>query len=680
MKKLSLFALGSMIMISCNNPTPDGEVDGMAEVAVETTLNDDDEFQWMVEKFADLQILRYQIEGWEKLSLQQKKLAYYLTQAGLSGRDITWDQYYRHNLEIRRALENIVKNYQGERESENWTNFMVYTKRVWFSNGIHHHYSNVKIKAGFDQAYFDELLAKTNTSISEEAKAVIFNDKDMKKVSKDADSDLILSSAVNFYDPDITEKEAEEFYKKQIKANDPKPISYGLNSKLVRKEDGSIEELTWKIDGLYGDAIKEIVKWLDLAKGVAENEAQAHALELLIEYYKTGDLHKWDEYNVAWVEATEGDIDYINSFIEVYDDPLGFKATYETVVQVKDLDASEKMKVISENIQYFEDNSSIMDEHKKPDVVGVSYKMINVVGEAGATTPSTPIGVNLPNANWIRAAHGSKSVSLANIEHAYDHAKGAGFLEEFTFSKEELERAKKHADLSSKMHTALHEVVGHASGKLNKGVGTPKETLKNYASTLEEGRADLVALYYIVDPKLRELGLIDSDEVGKAEYDSYIRNGMMLQLRRLEVGDNIEEDHMRNRQLVASWAYEMGKKENVIEKKTLDGKTYFVINDYDKLRVIFGKQLREIQRIKSEGDYEAGKQLVETYGVKVDPKIHQEVLDRSAQFETAPYSGFIQPEMEAVMKNGEIVDVKINYPKDFSRQMLMYGEKYSFLK
>lgn len=675
MKKFSLFLLGSTIMMSFNPTSTTAQITKSVEVN-----HEEEDFLWSTEKFGDIQILRYQIEGWEKLSLKQKKLAYYLTQAGLAGRDITWDQFYRHNLEIRNALENIVKNYNGDKDSELWKNFMIYVKRVWFSNGIHHHYSNVKMKPGFSLENFENLLSETKTSISDEAKQVIFNDKDAKKVSKDSDSDLVLSSAVNFYDPDITEAEATAFYQKQIDKTDKRPISYGLNSKLVRNSKGEIEEQVWKIDGLYGAAISEIVKWLELAQGVAENKAQGDALGILIDYYRTGNLKKWDEYNVAWVGVTDGDIDYINSFIEVYDDPLGYKATYETVVQVKDLDASEKMSVISENIQFFEDNSSIMDEHKKKDVVGVSYSMINVVGEAGATTPSTPIGVNLPNANWIRAEHGSKSVSLANIEHAYDQAKGGGFLEEFAYTKEELERAKKHANTSSKMHTALHEVVGHASGKLNEGIGTPKETLKNYASTLEEGRADLVALYFIVDPKLMELGLVESDEVGKAEYDSYIRNGMMLQLRRLDMGDDIEEDHMRNRQLVASWAYEKGKTENVIEKKLVEGKTYFVVNDYAKLRVLFGELLREIQRIKSEGDYEAGKNLVETYGVKVDPKIHQEVLDRSKKFEVAPYLGFIQPQLEPVMENGEITDVKVVYPKDFQKQMLMYSTKHSFLK
>ena len=676
MKRISLLLSASIFFMSCNQQN--GEPAAAAEESVKKDAHG--EFQWETEQFADLRLLRYQIAGWENLSLDQKKLVYYLTQAGLSGRDIIWDQYYRHNLEIRKALETIVKNYNGDKESEDWKNFMVYTKRVWFSNGIHHHYSKSKFKVPFSKEYFEGLLTASNANLSSEAKDAIFNNKDMKRVSKDPDQDLLLASAVNFYDPDITEEEAIAFYKAQIDPNDKRPVSYGLNSKLIRAEDGSIKEIKWNADGMYGEAITEIIGWLEKAKGVAENEAQANALGILIEYYKTGDLEKWDEYNIAWVAATEGDIDYINSFIEVYDDPLGYKATYETVVQIKDFDASQKMAVISENIQYFEDNSPIMDEHKKPNVKGVTYKMVNVAGEAGATTPYTPIGVNLPNANWIRAEHGSKSVSLANIEHAYEEAKGAGFLEEFTFTKEELERAKKYAGNSSKMHTALHEVVGHASGRLNEGVGTPKETLKNYASTLEEGRADLVALYYIMDPKLMELGLIDTMEVGKAEYDNYIRNGLMLQLRRLEVGDNIEEDHMRNRQLVAAWAYEMGKEENVIEKKTLEGKTYFVVNDYDKLRDIFGQQLREIQRIKSEGDYEAGKKLVETYGVKVDPAIHKEVLARTEKLHIAPYSGFVQPELNPVMEGDSITDIEVVYPMDFTKQMLMYGEKYSFVQ
>ena len=635
------------------------------------------EFQWQTEQFADLRILRYQIPGWEKLSLQQKKLAYYLCQAGMEGRDILWDQLYRHNLEIRKALETIIRNIDKQEGAE-WDQFMVYAKRVFFSNGIHHHYSHAKIEAEFSQAFFEGLIKQSGASLSPEALAVIFNDEDAKGVSKDPNKDLLLASAVNFYDPDISEAEASAFYAAKMQEGDTTPASYGLNSKLVR-ENGELREKIYSAEGLYGPAIQKIIYWLELAQGVAENEQQAKALGILIEYYQTGAIEKWDEYNIAWVMDTASTVDYINSFIEVYHDPLGYKGTYETVVQVKDLDASEKMAVISENIQYFEDQSPIMDIHKKEKVVGVSYRMINVVGEAGATTPATPIGVNLPNAQWIREQHGSKSISLTNIEGAYENAKGEGFLEEFAFSTEELERAKNFAALSSKMHTALHEVVGHASGKLEDGIGTPNETLKNYSSTLEEARADLVALYFIMDQKILDLGLMESLDAGKAEYDAYIRNGLMLQLRRLKLGEVIEEDHMRNRQLVAAWALEMGTEANVIERKVIDGKTYFTINDYEALRVIFGQQLREIQRIKSQGDYDAGKALVETYGVQVDAELHQEVLKRTEKLNIAPYQGFIQPVMKPLMQGDTISDIALEFPTDFLEQMLYYGVEYSNL-
>lgn len=673
MKRISLLALATAFTVaSCANPEVNEKIDEETSMTEETS-----DFQWQTEQFADLRILRYQVPGWERLSLQQKKLAYYLTQAGLEGRDILWDQQYRHNLKIRKALESILSNYNGVKD-ENWDKFVIYAKRVFFSNGIHHHYSHAKIEAEFDQSYLNQLLEETGTNLDPEAIEVIFNNEDSKGVSKDPNKDLLLASAVNFYDPDISAAEATAFYKAMTDTSDTEPISYGLNSKLVR-ENGELVEKTWKLDGMYGSAIEKIIYWLEKAQAVAENDQQAKALGLLIEYYRTGDLETWDAYNIAWVQDTGSTVDYINSFIEVYHDPLGYKATYETVVQVKDLDASEKMAVISENIQYFEDNSPIMDEHKKEKVVGVSYRMINVVGEAGATTPATPIGVNLPNANWIRAAHGSKSISLTNIEGAYENARGEGFLEEFAFSAEEMERAKQYGAVSSKMHTALHEVVGHASGKLEKGVGTPKETLMNYSSTLEEARADLVALYFIMDQKVVDLGLMESLEAGKAEYDNYIRNGLMLQLRRLKEGEVIEEDHMRNRQLVAAWAYEMGAENNVIERKVIDNKTYFVINDYEALRDIFGQQLREIQRVKSQGDYEAGKNLVETYGVQVDAELHAEVLKRTEKLNIAPYAGFIQPEMEPVYDGEEMVDVRLNYPTDFLEQMLKYGTEYSNL-
>jgi dipeptidyl-peptidase III len=637
-------------------------------------------FQVKVDQFADLSILRYQINGWDMLTTDQKKLVYYLTEAGYAGRDIIYDQNYKYNLSIRHALEHIVANYTGARSGKDWEAFMVYTKRVWFSNGIHHHYSMDKIQPGFSQDYFEFLMMETNTWVDPEVVQAIFDPAIApKKVSLDSNKDLLLSSATNFYDDDISEQEALEFYQARIDKKASKPISYGLNSKLVKTDKG-LEERVWHVDGMYGTAIEQIIYWLDKAVGVAENPAQANALKLLIDYYKTGDLATWDAYNIAWSEATDGDIDYINSFIEVYNDPLGYRGSYESIVEINDFEASAQMKVMADNVQWFEDKSPIQDAHKKKKVVGVSYKVVNVAGESGDASPSTPIGVNLPNANWIRAAHGSKSVSLGNIVEAYNNAGSSGLLEEFAYTKEEIERSKKYGQLAGKLHTAMHEVIGHASGQINPGVGTPKETLKNYASTLEEGRADLVALYYIYDEKLIELGLIPSLEVGMAEYDGYIRNGMMLQLRRLELGAVVEESHMRNRQMIAQWCYEKGKKDNVIEKKVVNGKTYFVVNDYAKLRTLFGELLREIQRIKSEGDYAAGKALVENYGVKVDPAIHKEVLNRSAKLSSAPYGGFINPRLNPVMDaDGNIIDVVVEYPDNFTRQMMDYARRYSNL-
>lgn len=670
-----LFALASTLLFSCGGN--EAKNDKTTEVVVE---ENDSNFVWNPEQFADIKILRYKINGWDKLSLQQKKLAYYLTQAGYSGRDIIWDQNYRHNLKIRRALENIVVNYKGDTASTDWKNFMIYTKKVWFANGLHHHYSMDKFMPDCSKEYFIRLMSETKTELAPEVVEVIFNPAiDNKKVSLDPKSDLLLASASNFYGEDVTEKETQAFYLAKADKKNKQPVSHGLNSKLVRGANG-LEEKVWKSGGMYGAAIDEIIKWLDLAVGVAENDGQAKALKLLIEYYKTGDLKTWDAYNIAWCEATDGDIDYINSFIEVYNDPLGYKGSYETIIQIRDFDASERMASVAKNAQWFEDNSTILPEHKKKEVVGVTYKVVEVAGESGDASPSTPIGVNLPNADWIRAAHGSKSVSLGNIIDAYSKASSSGMLEEFCYSKEEIERNKLYNDVSDKMHTALHEVIGHASGQLNPGIGTPNETLKNYASTLEEARADLVGLYYLLDQKLVNIKLLPSLEAGKAAYDDYIRNGMMTQLIRLEPGKVIEEAHMRNRQLVAAWAYEKGKKENVVEKVVKDGKTYFVINNYEKLRTIFGELLMIIQKIKSEGDFKAGKSLVENYGVQVDPAIHKEVLARVEKLKLAPYSGFINPKLVPVTNAaGEITDIKVEYPKDFTEQMLDYAKRYSFL-
>lgn len=639
------------------------------------------EFNYEVEQFADIKILRYQIPGFENLTLKQKKLVYYLSQAGMEGREIIYDQNYRYNLTIKRALENIYQNYAGDKTTADWKNFETYLKRIWFSNGIHHHYSNDKFKPEFSKVYFDTLLKETNTNLTGEAYEVIFNDKDAKKVNLDETKGLLEGSATNFYAPDVTAKDAEAFYALKINKNDKMPVEFGLNSKLVKNADGSLEEKVWKVGGMYSASIEKMVSWLEKAVEVAENAKQAEALKLLIAYYKTGDLKTWDAYNVAWATSTEGDIDYINGFVEVYNDPIAHRGSFESIVQIKDFDMSKKMAVLAENAQWFEDNSTLQASHKKKNVVGVSYKTVNVASESGDSSPSTPIGINLPNNNWIREQHGSKSVSLGNIIEAYNMAGGTDRLKEFAFDEAEVETEIKYGQEADKLHTALHEVIGHASGQINDGIGQPKETLKNYASTLEEARADLVGLYYLPDTKLVEMKISPNAQgIGKAAFDNYIRNGLMTQLVRLNLGDDIEEAHMRNRQLVAAWAFEKGKKDNVIEKVTKDNKTYFVIRDYAKLRVLFGQLLSEIQRIKSEGDYKAGKALVDNYGVKVDQAIHKEVLARNSKFKSAPYSGFVNPVLTAELDaDGNIIDVKIVQPASFAEQMLDYAKRYTNL-
>ena len=670
LKALFRICLFALFLVACKD-----------DVKEETVEKIEVDFNFNVEQFADIKILRYQIPGWENLTLKEQKLVYYLTEAGLAGRDIMWDQNYRYNLKIRRALEKVYAEYNDDGKIiDNWKAFETYVKRVWFSNGIHHHYSNDKLKPGFTQEYFNELLIATNTKLDSAAFNAIFNAEDAKKVNQAKGVDNVALSAVNFYGPDVTSDDVINFYKAKTSPNPDRPLSYGLNSQLV-KEDGVLKERVYKSGGLYGAAIDHIIEALSMASEVAENEAQGEAIDLLIRYYKTGDLQIWDDYNVAWTAATAGNIDYINSFIEVYNDPLGYRGSYETIVQINDFDMSKKMAVLSENAQWFEDNSPLMDEHKKDSVVGVTYKVVNVAGEAGDASPSTPIGVNLPNANWIRAEVGSKSVSLGNITYAYGNAGSSGRLQEFVHDEEELKLEEEFGGLADKLHTALHEVVGHASGQLNKGVGETKETLKNYASTLEEGRADLVGLYYLYDSKLQELGLVDDwKKIGIAAYDGYIRNGLMTQLIRLNIGDDVEEAHMRNRQWVSGWAYEKGLADNVIEKVTRDGKTYFNINDYDKLHSLFGQLLKETQRIKSEGDYAAVEALVEGYGVKVDQAIHAEVLERDKQFTAAPYSGFVNPVLVPEMNEaGEITAIKVTQPKGFSEQMLYYSKNYNHL-
>jgi dipeptidyl-peptidase-3 len=638
-------------------------------------------FEYVADQFADLKILRYQIPGFDELNLKEKKLVYYLAQAGLAGRDIMWDQNYRYNLKIRKALENVYATYNGDKSTNNWKEFEIYLKRVWFSNGIHHHYSNDKIKPNFSSDYLKSLLSETNTTLDGEAFEVIFNENDNKKVNKKKGVDNVASSAVNFYDPTITDADVDNFYKTAYKGPKDQPIEAGLNSTLVR-ENGKLVEKVWKSGGLYGTAIDQVISWLEKAKEVAENEKQAETIGLLIKFYKTGSLETWDEYCIDWATSTEGNIDWINGFIEVYNDPKGYRGSYETVVEIKDFDMSRKMDVLSKNAQWFEDNSPIEDSHKKDSVIGVSYKTVNVASESGDSSPSTPIGVNLPNNNWIRQQHGSKSVSLGNIIDAYNNAGGTGRLKEFANDEDEIQLEEKYGELADKLHTALHEVIGHASGLINEGVGQPKETLKNYASTMEEGRADLVGLYFLMDPKLQELGLVeDWENVGKAAYDGYIRNGLLMQLIRIKLGNDVEEDHMVNRQWVSSWVFEKGIADKVIEKIERNGKTYYNINDYKKLRELFGQLLKEAQRIKSEGDFEAAQNLVENYGVKVDQKIHAEVLKRNEQFKSAPYSGFINPEL-APEKNdaGEIIDIKVVQPESFEIQMMNYAKNYSFLK
>lgn len=680
-KFLPIAFLSLLVLFSCgNNNKKENPKEKKPTELADSIASTDSTFHYMIDEFADVKILRYEIPGWDHLNLKQKKYVYYLTQAGLAGRDIMWDQNYKYNLKIRKALEHIYSTYDGDKTTDDWKNFKTYLKRIWFSSGIHHHYSNDKFKPKFDKAYLQKLLKETNTELKGEAFNVIFNEKDIKKVNLDESKGLIKGSAVNFYGDNITADEVHDFYANKKSPNPDKPLSFGLNSKLI-KENGKLKELVWKSGGMYGQAIDKIIYWLEKAKDVAENDAQAKSLKLLIDYYKTGSLQKWDDYSVAWVQATEGDIDYINGFIEVYKDPKGYKATYESAVEIKDFEMSKKMKIVGENAQWFEDHSPTMKENKKEKVVGVSYKTVNVAGEAGDNSPSTPIGINLPNANWIREQVGSKSVSLGNIIEAYGKAGGSERLEEFAYNQDEVKLSKEYGAAADKIHTALHEVVGHASGKINKDVGQPKETLKSYASTIEEGRADLVGLYYLMDPKMEELGLTDNyKKLGKAAYNDYIRNGLMTQLVRIELGSDIEEAHMRNRHWISQWVYEKGKKDSVIVKKIKNNKTYFVVQDYNQLRDLFGQLLRKVQRIKSEGDYDAAKDLVETYGVKIDPELHKEVLKRSESIASAPYGGFVNPVLVPVTdKDGEITDVIIKQPKSFEEQMMNYSKKYSNL-
>lgn len=641
---------------------------------------ENNEFNYIVDRFADIEVLRYKVPEFENLSLQQKKLIYFLSEAAIMGRDILTDQNCKYNLEIRTLLENIYQNYNGDKESNEFKAFEKYLKLVWFANGVHHHYSCDKFTPEFSQEFFtaqvNALPADKQPANLEILKKVIFDPTFMaKRVNQAEGMDLITTSACNYYDS-ITQAEVDAYYTAIKNPNDTTPISYGLNSRLV-KENGKVVEQVYKVGGMYNDAIVRIVENLTEAAKYAENDAQRKVIESLISYYNSGDLRTFDEYSILWVNDTTSQVDFINGFIESYGDPLGMKGAWESIVNFKNTEASKRTEIISENAQWFEDNAPTDPRFRKEEVKGVSAKVITAAILAGDAYPATPIGINLPNANWIRAAHGSKSVTIENITQAYDEAShGNGFNEEFVIDEPTRELMNKYLFITDNLHTDLHECLGHGSGKLLPGVDP--DALKAHGSTLEETRADLFALYYLADPKLVELGLLDNKDAYKAEYYKYMLNGMMTQLMRIEPGKDVEEAHMRNRKLIAEWAYEMGKAENVVELAKIDGETYIKINDYDKLREIFGKQLAEIQRIKSEGDYEAGRVLVEKYAVKVDPQLHKEVLDRYASLNIAPYRGFVNPiytlEKDA---NGEITDVKITYGEGYIEQMLRYSRDYS---
>lgn len=672
---------------------PVAEIDTQQAEAVQANLTEpvnEDTFAYEADRFADIRMLRYQVPGFDVLGDNQRELLYYLSQAALSGRDIMYDQNYKHNLRIRRTIEEVINHYNGDRNTESFNNFITYAKQMWFANGIHHHYSGAKFTPLFDQDYFAEIINASATSANfplrenqdvpqliAELTPILFDPTlDPKKVNTADGVDKVVTSAVNFYEG-VTEQEVLDYYAAKSDSSDSTPVSHGLNSKLL-KVNGEVTEQVWKIGGMYSAALEQVAYWLERAITVAENDKQKTALELLVKYYRSGDLEDFDAYNIAWVQDTESAIDVINGFIEVYNDPLGYRGSFESVVAFRDEAATRRISAIGERAQWFEDNSPISAGHKKAEVTGIDGKAITVVMESGDSSPATPIGINLPNSSWIRADHGSKSVSLSNIVGAYN-ASPSKTLEEFAYTEEEITRSHAHSEQAGDLHTDMHEVIGHASGQINDGVGTTRETLRQYASTLEEGRADLVALYYILDPMLIEIGVMDSLDVGRSEYDSYIRSGAMTQLYRLQPGELVEEAHMRNRQLVALWSYEQGLEENVIERVERDGKTYFVINDYEKLRVIFGRLLQEIQRIKSEGDFEAARNLVENYGTQVDEDLHAEVLQRYAALDVAPYSGFINPRVVATDINGEASDIRVEYPDDFMAQMLEYSANYSFL-
>lgn len=632
------------------------------------------DFSYFAEQFDDIKILRYQVPAFERLTLREKFFVYYLSRAALAGRDILWDQNNRYNLEVRSVLEKILRDYSGDRECEEFKQFLVYAKKVFFANGVHHHYSMEKFVPLFSKEYF--LVLAQDSGISsprEEVMRLIFDaDYMAKRVVQDEGVDLVTASANNYY-VGVTQREAEEFYR--LKPGEDEFVTRGLNSTLVKNADGRLEEQVWKVGGKYGPQLERVVAELQKAQEYACNETQRKGLELLIDYYRTGDLRLFDRYSIAWVKENEARVDYINGFIEVYGDPLAYKASWESVVEIVDEEACERTRKLADNALWFERNAPIDERFKKPEVVGVTARVVQAAMLGGDCHPATPIGINLPNAEWIRERYGSKSVTLDNITYAYDVVSlSSGVLDEFAASEEEKALVREYGSLGGNVHTDLHECLGHGSGRMLAGVG--QEALRNYYSTIEETRADLFALYYIMDPKLIELGVIPSLDVAKSEYCNYIRNGLMVQLTRVRPGCNLEESHMRNRQLISSWVYEKGLVDNVIERVTRRGKTYFQIHDFCRLRLLFGKLLAEVQRVKSEGDFEGARYLIETYGVRVDTELHQEVLARYERLHVAPYAGFINPSYRLVEQDGRVVDVCVDYPTDFLAQMLKYGEQF----
>ena len=652
--------------------------------AAQTTQQEQpaEQMPWILDKFDDIKVLRYEVPGFENLPLEQKELIYYLAQATKCGRDILFDQNFKYNLTIRRTLESIYTKYEGDRTTAEFKSLEKYLKKVWFANGIHHHYSNDKFRAEFPRAWFaqqvDKYVDPQELKIEKELLYKIIFDETLyaTRLNQKDGVDMVTESACNYYEG-VTMKEVDKFYSELIDENDPRPISYGLNSKLMKDDSGKIVEQTWKLGGMYSAAIQQIVFWLEKAAGVAQ-EPQKSIINALINYYRTGDLREFDRYNILWVGDNVSNVDFVNGFIEDYGDPLGRKASWEGTVNFMDSLACRRTQILSKNAQWFEDNAPIDPAFRKKEVKGVSAKVITVAMLGGDCYPSTPIGINLPNADWIRKEYGSKSVTIDNITYAYDKAaQGNGFNEEFMLRGEDRERVKKYGKLADDLHTDLHECLGHGSGQL--APGTKGGELKNYTSTLEETRADLFGLYYLGDPKMIEIGLIPSLDVAWAQYADYIMNGMMTQFSRIELGKDVEESHMRNRKLIAEWCYEKGKKDNVIEWVKKDGKSYIVVNDFEALRKLFGELLKEVQRIKSKGDYEAGRKLVENYAVKIDPELHKEVLERYNKLGIEPYSGFVNPDYELVMENGKVKDVKLVYKYNYTEQMLDYSKNYSFL-